>query len=158
MLCISFIPQCAIPVFEGLLPEPYNSVILDLLFTLAEWHALAKLRMHTESTVELLRGATRTLGQTLRRFQKKVCDAFPNTKELDKEEAARGRRIRKRNNEPVTAQNVKIGKAQKLFNWATYKFHSMGDYWPTIPWVGTSDSYTSQTVCPLLLSLHSVLK
>ncbi|KAJ6619167.1 hypothetical protein B0H10DRAFT_1794003 [Mycena sp. CBHHK59/15] len=39
--------QCAIPVFEGLLPEPHNNTVLNLLFTFAEWHVLAKLRMHT---------------------------------------------------------------------------------------------------------------
>ncbi|KAK6966961.1 hypothetical protein R3P38DRAFT_3438665 [Favolaschia claudopus] len=46
---------CSIPVIEDLLPEPWNSDILDLLFTFAEWHSLAKLKLHTETTVGLLR-------------------------------------------------------------------------------------------------------
>jgi len=39
--------QCAIPVFEGLLPELHNTHVLKLLFDLAHWHGLAKLQMHT---------------------------------------------------------------------------------------------------------------
>ncbi|KAJ7906438.1 hypothetical protein B0H13DRAFT_2333474 [Mycena leptocephala] len=38
---------CCIPVGEGLLPEPYNSEVIDVLFILAEWHTLAKLKLHT---------------------------------------------------------------------------------------------------------------
>ncbi|OBZ68473.1 hypothetical protein A0H81_11674 [Grifola frondosa] len=40
--------QCSIPAFEGLLPEPHNKVLMDLLFVFAQWHGLAKLRMHTD--------------------------------------------------------------------------------------------------------------
>ena len=50
--------QCAIPVFEGLLPEPHNTRVLKLLFDLAHWHGLAKLQMHMEATLELLSQAT----------------------------------------------------------------------------------------------------
>jgi len=42
--------QCAIPVFEGLLDEPYNTLLMQLLYRAAEWHALAKLRVHTDAT------------------------------------------------------------------------------------------------------------
>ncbi|KXN90922.1 hypothetical protein AN958_03356 [Leucoagaricus sp. SymC.cos] len=35
--------QCAIPVFEQLLPAPHTELVLDLLFILGRWHALAKL-------------------------------------------------------------------------------------------------------------------
>ncbi|KAG1842081.1 hypothetical protein F4604DRAFT_1939089 [Suillus subluteus] len=35
--------QCAMPVFDGLLPEPFNSTVLNLLFELATWHAFRKL-------------------------------------------------------------------------------------------------------------------
>ncbi|KAG6838659.1 hypothetical protein C0991_009889 [Blastosporella zonata] len=44
--------QCSIPAFEGLLPEPHNKILLDLYFELATWHGLAKLKMHTETTLE----------------------------------------------------------------------------------------------------------
>lgn len=127
-------------MFEDLLPEPYNGILLDLLFVLAEWHALAKLRLHTESTLNLLNNNTRSLGQLLRRFQNKVCAAYPNTRELDKEEAARGRR-QKGKQTATTSTTKKV----KSFNWITYKFHALGDYVPAIRWFGTTDSYSTQT-------------
>ncbi|RDB18275.1 hypothetical protein Hypma_000641 [Hypsizygus marmoreus] len=83
--------QCAIPVFEGLLPEPHNGEVLSLLFTFAEWHTLAKLRLHTDATLEFLEEATTQIGRQLRRFESFTCSMFA-TKELPKEEAARGRR------------------------------------------------------------------
>jgi hypothetical protein len=46
--------QCAIPVFDDLLPELHNMHVLKLLFDLVHWHALAKLRMHADTTLELL--------------------------------------------------------------------------------------------------------
>lgn len=46
--------QCAIPCFEGLLPSPHNEMVLDLLFISAYWHGLGKLRMHTDSSLEVL--------------------------------------------------------------------------------------------------------
>lgn len=68
--------QCSFPVFEDLLPEPFNTAVLDLLWVLANWHALAKLRMHTTSTVKHLKTATTVLGQRLRHFKKSVCSEF----------------------------------------------------------------------------------
>lgn len=85
------ISQCAIPVFDGLLPEPYNEQIRQLLFTLAHWHALAKLRMHNGLTIKLLEDATTSLGDRLRMFRKRTCSAF-NTRELRREMDARVRR------------------------------------------------------------------
>src|SRR6266511_1265723 len=46
--------QCSIPVFEGLLQEPYNTIVMMLLYQTAEWHAFAKLWLHTESTLQHL--------------------------------------------------------------------------------------------------------
>jgi len=79
--------QCAIPVFEGLLPEPHNTRVLKLLLDLAHWHGLAKLRMHMEATLELLSQATIALGNGMREFQAKMCSAFA-THELECERAA----------------------------------------------------------------------
>ena len=80
--------QCAIPVFEGLLPEPHNTRILRLLFNLAHWHALAKLRLHTDFTLEILDNLTSSLGSQLREFKNTTCSAFV-TRELDREFRAR---------------------------------------------------------------------
>ena len=64
--------KCAIPVFEGLLPEPHNSKVLELLFTFAHWHGLAKLWMHNEATLNLLDDETTILGTQLRDFQSTI--------------------------------------------------------------------------------------
>jgi uncharacterized protein with LGFP repeats len=78
-------------VFEGLLPSNHNEVVMTLLYRLAEWHALAKLRMHTDPTLSLLDSVTTILGQELRRFRRTVCSAYA-TKDLPKETAARARK------------------------------------------------------------------
>ena len=83
--------QCAIPVFDGLLPKPHNHRILQLLFVMAHWHALAKLRLHTETTLSIMDHATIMLGDKLRTFQQKTCSAF-QTRELQREKNARVRR------------------------------------------------------------------
>jgi hypothetical protein len=57
--------QCCISVFEGLLDKPYNTFVLDLLWDQATWHALAKLRMHTTSTIAFLEETTTSLGRNL---------------------------------------------------------------------------------------------
>jgi hypothetical protein len=127
-----------------LLPEPYNSDILDLLFTLAEWHSLVKLKLHTDSTVPLLGTATKEVGRLLRRFKRVTCARW-NTKELPSEAAAHGRRQAKK------AANSGKGKARantapnkKEFSLSTYKLHSLSDYVSSILWFGTTDSYSTQ--------------
>ena len=60
---------------------------MDLLFELATWHALAKLCLHTESTVRALESSTTRLGVALQRFQSTTCAEFV-TRELSSEEAA----------------------------------------------------------------------
>lgn len=90
-ILITSIHQCAIPVFEGLLPEPHNTRVLHLLFLAAWWHGLAKLRMHTESTLKIMENVTVSLGKKLREFTSKTCSAY-NTRELQRETDARKRR------------------------------------------------------------------
>lgn len=46
--------KCSIPVFDGLLPNDHNKVIMNLLFIMAHWHALVKLCMHSDLTHEIL--------------------------------------------------------------------------------------------------------
>ena len=83
--------KCAIPVFEGLLPKQHDQVIRRLLFEMATWHGLAKLRLHTETTVIDLENSTTRLGNILRVFQSDICPYY-QTQDLPSEEAARGRR------------------------------------------------------------------
>lgn len=148
------ISQCALPVFEGLLDEPFNGQVMDLLFTMAEWHSLAKLRLHTDSTLSRLENCTVELGRLLRKFQKDVCSAF-DTRELPRETAARGRRKAKSKKAATTSEGsaaaststAKAPPKKRDFNMYTYKLHALGDYVRTIRWFGTSDSYSTQPVC-----------
>jgi hypothetical protein len=138
--------QCAIPVFENLLPEPHNSNILRLLFTFAHWHGLAKLRMHTDATLAVLDSETTALGKQLREFESSTCSIF-RTRELKREMRARERRERAKGGRPVIGdQESTEGRKQKLFNLQTYKVHALGDYVSTIQRLGTTDSYTTSIV------------
>ena len=154
-------------MFDGLLPEPHNEIVMTLLFRLAEWHALAKLRMHIESTLQLLDSATTSLGREVRRFRDVTCRAF-ETVELEKERGARARKGRKSksklasvsrdatgqpavpNSTPVPpvhqSSSTDGGKKRKGLNISTYKFHALGDYVRTIRMFGTTDSYSTQIV------------
>lgn len=148
--------QCAIPVFDGLLEEPYNSEVLDLLYTMAEWHTLAKLQLHTSTSIGLLSEATSQLGQLLRRFRTFTCSQFA-TKELPSETA-------KRNWHTAQAKTKTSNKASsqpkptnhnKNFSLSTYKLHALGDYVSTIAWFGTTDSYSTQPVCHIYYCPYS---
>ena len=132
--------------------------MLDLLFELATWHGLAKLRLHTESTLLALDFSTNRLGIMLRKFASTVCKAF-DTRELPSEEAARGRRKAaglkkgpilssraqgKQRQGGTTAATTPHGRE---FTLDTYKLHALGDYVSTIRLHGTSDGISTQTVC-----------
>lgn len=83
--------KCSIPVFDGLLPDEHNKIVLDLLFIMAHWHGLAKLRMHSDLTLQILDQQTTDLGEQLRQFKNKVCAAY-QTQELNREVDARSHR------------------------------------------------------------------
>lgn len=130
----------------------------DLLFELSTWHGFAKLRLHTESTLSALDTSTTRLGRILRRFKSKTCRKF-DTRELPSEKAARGRREAataakklKQSSESNKTSEAKTSKRKKpqtvrTFNLTTYKLHALGDYVHAIRTFGTSDGFTTQTVC-----------
>jgi hypothetical protein len=86
--------QCSIPAFEDLLDEPHNQQIMKLLYRTAEWHALAKSRMHTDTTLEHLHRLTKEFGSLMRQFRDQTCSQF-DTVELPREVAARNRNQRR---------------------------------------------------------------
>ncbi|KZT12252.1 uncharacterized protein LAESUDRAFT_641648 [Laetiporus sulphureus 93-53] len=151
--------QCVIPVFDHLLPDEHNELVLDMLFILATWQALAKLRLHTTDTIVALRKTTKVLGAVVRHFKTTTCEDY-ETYELPKEEAARGRRTAARKfkqGENMTNKHSSKGKKKdtgpasgstrkkKEFNLVTYKWHSLGDYAAAIETYGPTDNYTMQT-------------
>lgn len=164
--------KCSIPVFEGLLPEPHNTKVLNLLFALAHWHALAKLRQHTDPSLVILEAATINLGKLLRDFRATTCTAY-KTQELPREMAAR---VRKAASKPLSSKPTELdsttgaaktaktkkaaGRLPKSFNLKTYKDHSLGDYVESIRQNGTVDSYSTESasrihVCLSSLCLHN---
>ena len=105
-------------------------MLLRLLYKAAEWHALAKLRLHTDSTLSFLEVVTREFGRLMRQFRDKTADKF-DTVELPREAGARKGGAR---------------SSKKKLNLNTYKFHALGDYVATIRLFGTTDSYSTQLV------------
>jgi len=64
---------------------------MELLFTMAHWHGLAKLRMHNDRTLSVMDALTVSLGDKFRAFVTKTCPTF-ETRELSREVDARVRR------------------------------------------------------------------
>jgi hypothetical protein len=118
--------------------------VQSLLYKFAQWHALAKLRIHSESTLLFLDETFKNLSRMLRKFRDHTCAAF-NTVELPREKAARLRRFAQRS-EIHNPSPESSGARTKKFNLSTYKFHAMGDYVSTIRFFGTTDSFTTQMV------------
>ncbi|KAF8238212.1 hypothetical protein L208DRAFT_1243269, partial [Tricholoma matsutake] len=138
--------QCAMAIFEGLMPDQHNNIILDLLFELMTWHSLAKLQLHTESTLQALDSSTTQLSSILQQFQSVMCAAYM-THELTSEEVAREwRKLHQLQNKGLTAMRPNLKANQCKFNLATYKTHSLGDYIKAIQMYGTTDSYSTQLV------------
>jgi hypothetical protein len=125
---------------------------MTVLFRLAQWHALAKLRVHTEFTLHSLEKVTSVVGQELRKFRNATYAAF-DTVELRSEAAAR--RKHKMSNQNANQCSTTTSRKAKSFNLSTYKFHALGDYVRTIRSFGTTDSYTTQIVRTLILSACS---
>jgi hypothetical protein len=135
---------------------------MDLLFDLVTWLSYAKLRQHTDSTLESFDKVTTSLGYQLRKFARTTCPRF-RTKETPKEKEARERRaIAKRAKEvaaaaaaglPPPAEKPKKSASEKwkTFSLRTYKLHALGDYLKSIRLFGTSDSYSTQIVSHLFI-------
>jgi hypothetical protein len=150
--------QCSILVFDGLLQEPHNTCILKLLFNLAHWHTLAKLRMHTDTTLDVFSKLTTSLGCSLHEFEKKTCSMF-QTLELKREQAVQQQRQENNiiNGGARPAPNSNARKL-KCLNLKTYKYHALGDYVSAIQLHGTMDSYSTQSVsCYLTLCLAPLI-
>lgn len=147
------------PVFDGLLPAKHDNDIQSLLFTTAEWHTLAKMRLHTDSTLAWLDESTKAFGKQVRHFQSHTCSFF-DTRELPQEEAARSRRQQKKKstNSLVPAPAApSAGTKKKLFNLILIKLHALGDYVKTIKTFGTTDSYSTQPVWITMFLLYLLL-
>ena len=129
-------------MFEGLLPEPYNAILMTLLYRTAEWHAFAKLRLHTESTLQHLERLTTELGRLMRKFRDTTQSAYA-TFELPKETGARQRRQKSGKGKEKAGAS---GRKSKILNLFTYKWHALGDYVRAIRLFGSTDGFSTQLV------------
>ncbi|RXW14335.1 hypothetical protein EST38_g11521 [Candolleomyces aberdarensis] len=116
--------QCAIPVFEGLFPKKdHDKRIVNLLYVLAHWHGLAKLRLHTDVTLDILDDLTTLLGKKFRQFVARICDQV-ETRELPREYQARKRREAKRKGKDRKALAKKSQDAAKTSGLAKSTSHN----------------------------------
>lgn len=140
--------QCSIPVSAGLLQDPHNNQIMQLLFLLCHWHGLAKLCMHTDNTLNLLENMTTDLANHLCRFVSDTCLCFA-TKELRrKADACKRRQECKNPGAGANCSQTASSSARWLkgLNLQKYKLHVLADY-PAHIWVfSTTDSYSMQPV------------
>jgi|ERR1700722_15271108 len=120
---------------------------MKLLFLLAHWHGLAKLRMHTDSTLEVLSQVTMSLANHLCEFEEKTCAVF-HTRELERERAARQRRQEREMAKGSAGSGPTNNNTRKpkSLNLKTYTYHALGDYVSAIRRYGTTDSYSTQSV------------
>lgn len=125
---------------------------------MAKWHALAKLRIHTSTTLDLLRLETSRLGDSLRAFADSTqsMEIYETPKEYEartrNSAAAFAKKLLKGTPgalddvSPLVSNGGKAGRRRCTFNMETYKTHALGDYARTIMHFGTTDSYSTQIV------------
>ncbi|KAG9087801.1 hypothetical protein FRC06_002358 [Ceratobasidium sp. 370] len=160
--------QCCMPVFKGLLPEICDEPAQSLLFLFAEWHGLAKLRLHTTATLKIFKSLTTRLGTALRNFVTltKTLDTRETSKEYARRkkraEASKASSMSRRTHvttntthaatttatraSKTAPQDKSDGDGRRIVRLSldTYKTHSMGDYPGSIEEHGTTDSYSTQ--------------
>ncbi|KAI0741837.1 hypothetical protein C8Q80DRAFT_1110314 [Daedaleopsis nitida] len=133
--------QVIMPVIEGLLPPDDNKTVADMLFELANWHALAKLRMHHDVTLINLERATTHMYAAIRCFADTTC-ADHTAYELPSETEARTRRAR------TKTSGINAGEgARRVVNFNvinTFKYYNLGNYVDYIRRSGPTDNYTTQ--------------
>jgi hypothetical protein len=134
---------------------------MKLLYRTAEWHALAKLRMHTDATLDHLNSLTKEFGVLMRQFRDITCRHF-QTIELPRELSARNRQRQRDQDKmfgthPPNLNTSSSSRKHKSLNLFTPKFHFLGDYVQTIRMFGCTDSFSTQLVCQVRLLLIKML-
>ncbi|RXW14483.1 hypothetical protein EST38_g11371 [Candolleomyces aberdarensis] len=136
--------QCSIPAFEGLLSnEQGNKEVTKLLYRAAEFHAFAKMRLHTDETLTHLETTAKVFGKQIRHFHDEICPRF-DTFELPGETNRRNRQKARRGAATGVPTSRTQGRKRKGLNLHTYKFHSLGDYALFICLFGGTDSFSTQ--------------
>ena len=127
-----------------------------LLYRTAEWHAFAKLWLHTESTLQHIERLTTELGQSMQNFRDAMQSGFVTFKLLKETGVCNW------------CQKVWQGKREGSFRWYpgckpkilnlfTYKWHALGDYICTIHLFGGTDRFSTQVVSNTFFMIFSQL-
>ncbi|RPD56273.1 hypothetical protein L227DRAFT_508714 [Lentinus tigrinus ALCF2SS1-6] len=132
------------PVIDGLLPLDDNQTIQDMLFELANWHALAKLRMHHDVTLENMEHATKHMYEAIKTFASTTCQQH-EAMELPSEMEVRTRRAKRKNPDDPSDTGRRMVEYNVI---NTFKFHSLGDHTEYIRRSGPTDNTTTQIVSP----------
>ncbi len=142
--------QCALPVFEDQLrTQRENSFLRSLLFDLATWHAFAKLRLHTDTTLNDFKTVT---GRPPVNIGAKATPNLSTETTLQvsgSEPSSSGHTATLTNRSgtmPVGASQRHLKSSHKEINLSTYKYHALGDYPDLIARFGTTDNASTQTV------------
>ena len=156
------------PVFEGLLPPEDDETVADMLFELSNWHALAKLRMQHDVTLENLDLATSHMYATIRTFAQTTCEKY-TTHELPAESDARARRQRAKQTSSASkgkgkavsnrdasagppadpADDAAVSTSRRVVRFTvmeSIKYHALGDYVDYIRRSGPTDNTSTQCV------------
>ncbi|KAG6808398.1 hypothetical protein H0H92_004278 [Tricholoma furcatifolium] len=141
--------QCAGPCFEGFFRRKIDSKIQDLLFIAAAWHASAKLRVHTDNTLDIFRGLTREFTRQIQYFATQICphfDTIATPAEAATSLRAAAAKMKKNGDHTVGSILSTSGSKRmaKTFKIDTPKFHSIVHYPESIARYGTTDSYSTQ--------------
>jgi hypothetical protein len=118
---------------------------MSLLYVMAYWHGLAKMRMHTESSVRLLDATYTVMGSHLRHFQQVVCPKFI-TKETEKE-YTKHIRAQSKSAAIKPTSSLTTGRRPRTFNLATIKAHLLGYAPRYIRLFGPLDMLSTMKVC-----------
>lgn len=128
--------QTSIPGFHGLLPEPFDNAIATLLYRVCTCHALAKLRLHTDATVDHLQRSVAAFAADLR----KMDGCLQNI-------PSKGGRKTKSLKKQSGNTNQSLTNTRPTLNRNTVKLHSIADYPRSILRYGSVDSYSTFLVC-----------
>ena len=167
-MCSLYHSQCDIPVFEVLIDMPHNTAVMDLLFTMAHWHCLAKLHMHHAllltprnyhmSTTHIF--AEKASKQHMCCMQSKTQSLYLQSIKIQGSVQIWTMQVHLwlkiivqkiiwmwPQGHLFQYQKTRTSRRQhKMLNINTYKFHSYGDYARTIWTYGTMDSYLTELV------------
>ncbi|CCO34066.1 hypothetical protein BN14_08158 [Rhizoctonia solani AG-1 IB] len=125
------------------MPKSIDAQVQELLFTFAYWHALAKLRQHTSTTLFKLKNITTQLGNKMRALKEHTKDL--EIFETPHEFGSRQRRAAAKAQKSNVAEPVQLIRKRCGLNLNTPKFHAIGHYVAIITSLGTTDSYSTQT-------------